>query len=100
MAATVKSLLDEAPLGSKDAALKSAHASKVFGALEKVNEKQAQEIVDSLEPDQGDILLKYVYRGLETPGDKNLALFKLQQKLVDKFGVGSIVRVLADRKTV
>ena len=48
-------------------------------------------------PDAGDVLLKYVYKGLETPSDRTAALFKWQAKLAEKFGVGSIVRVLSDR---
>lgn len=87
-------------MNSKDAALKSAHAEKVFGALDRFNDKQIGETVDSMDPNPADILLKYVYRGLETASDNNAALFKWQAKLSDKFGVGSIVRVLTDRKTV
>lgn len=95
-------LLEEAPqvMNSKDANAKSAHAHKVFSALERLSEKQMTDTIESLEPDTGDILLKYVYRGLEVASDNNAALFKWQAKLTDKFGIGSIVRVLTDRKTV
>ena len=96
----VKTLLGSAPLGSKDAAAKVSHAEKVIGAIEKLTDKQTTDIVDGLDAEQGDVLLKYVYRGLETASDNNAALFKLQAKIVEKFGVGAIVRVLADRKTV
>ena len=52
-----------------------------------------------MEQEPADILLKYVYRGLEEPTDNNASLFKWQAKILDKFGIGSVVRVLTDRKT-
>lgn len=100
--ADLLSLLHEAPqiMNSKDAHAKSAHAQKVFAALERLSDKQINETVDSLEQEPADILLKYVYRGLEVPTDNTASLFKWQAKLTSKFGIGSIVRVLTDRKTV
>eukprot|EP00629_Pelagomonadales_sp_RCC1024_P001779 CAMPEP_0119259096 /NCGR_PEP_ID=MMETSP1329-20130426/50_1 /TAXON_ID=114041 /ORGANISM="Genus nov. species nov., Strain RCC1024" /LENGTH=101 /DNA_ID=CAMNT_0007258455 /DNA_START=182 /DNA_END=487 /DNA_ORIENTATION=- len=89
-----------AVMGSKDAAAKSAHATKVFRALAQIDDKRIDATVEALAPDAADVLLKYVYRGLEEPTDNNASLFKWQAKISDKFGVGSVVRVLTDRKTV
>ena len=38
--------------------------------------------------------------GLEEATENNASLFKWQAKLLEKFGIGSVVRVLTDRKTV
>ena len=98
--ADLDTLLASAPAGSKDAAAKTAHADQVFQALDKIADSKIDVTIDAMTPDHGDVLLKYVYKGLETPSDRTAALFKWQAKLSDKFGVGSIVRVLSDRKTV
>ena len=55
--------------------------------------------IDAMTPESGDVLLKYVYKGLETPSDRTAALFRWQAKLAEKFGVGSIVRVLSEPRT-
>lgn len=95
-------LLEEAPsiMNGKDADAKTAHAKKVFLALERFTDKQISEAVDGIPQEPGDILLKYVYRGLEDASDNNASLFKWQAKLTDKLGVGGVVRALTDRKTV
>ncbi|KAJ1448434.1 actin-related protein 2/3 complex subunit 5 [Pelagophyceae sp. CCMP2097] len=99
---TLGALLDAAPsvMAGKDAAAKSSHADKVFSALDRVGDKQIADVVSALSADSGDVLLKYVYKSLEKPSkDNNASLFKWQEKLLEKFGVGAVVRVLTDRKT-
>ena len=98
--ADLDTLLATAPAGSKDASQKQAHADQVFQALDKIADSKIDVTIDAMTPDAGDVLLKYVYKGLETPSDRTAKLFTWQAKLAEKFGVGSIVRVLSDRKTV
>ena len=98
--ADLDTLLATAPAGSKDAAAKQTHADQVFAALDKIADSKIDVTIDAMSPDAGDVLLKYVYKGLETPSDRTPSLLKWQAKLAEKFGVGSIVRVLSDRKTV
>ena len=98
--ADLDTLLATAPAGSKDASQKQAHADQVFAALDKIADSKIDLTLDAMTPDAGDVLLKYVYKGLETPSDRTPSLLKWQAKLAEKFGVGSIVRVLSDRKTV
>jgi len=98
--ADLDTLLATAPAGSKDAAAKQTHADQVFAALDKIADSKIDLTIDAMTPDAGDVLLKYVYKGLETPSDRTPSLLKWQAKLAEKFGVGSIVRVLSDRKTV
>ena len=98
--ADLDTLLATAPAGSKDASQKQAHADQVFAALDKIADSKIDLTIDAMTPDAGDVLLKYVYKGLETPSERTPSLLKWQAKLAEKFGVGSIVRVLSDRKTV
>lgn len=74
--------------------------AQVFAAIARIDDKQIDATVEKLTPEAADVLLKYVYRGLEEPTDNNASLFKWQAKILDKFGIGSVVRVLTDRKTV
>ena len=98
--ADLDTLLATAPTGSKDAAAKQTHADQVFAALDKIADSKIDLTIDAMTPDAGDVLLKYIYKGLETPSERTPSLLKRQAKLAEKFGVGSIVRVLSDRKTV
>ena len=98
--ADLDTLLATAPAGSKDASQKQTHADQVFQALDKIADSKIDLTIDAMTPDAGDVLLKYVYKGLETASDRTPSLLKWQAKLAEKFGVGSIVRVLSDRKTV
>jgi actin related protein 2/3 complex subunit 5 len=98
--ADLDTLLATAPAGSKDLGAKAAHADQVFAALDKIADSKIDVTIEAMTPDAGDVLLKYVYRGLETPSERTASLFKWQAKLSEKFGVGAIVRVLSDRKTV
>ena len=98
--ADLDTLLATAPAGSKDAAAKQTHADQVFAALDKIADSKIDLTIDAMTPENGDVLLKYIYKGLETPSDRTASLFRWQAKLAEKFGVGSIVRVLSDRKTV
>lgn len=63
--------------------------------------------MNALDSETADVLMKYVYRLMGQPRDKsdkdkfNYALIlKLHAQLVEKAGVGSIVRVMTDRKQV
>ena len=75
-------------------------AAQVFAAIDRIEDKQIDATVDKMAQEPADVLLKYVYRGLEEATDNNASLFKWQAKILDKFGIGSVVRVLTDRKTV
>lgn len=50
---------------------------------------------------QKDVLMKYVYRGFENPSEGSSGhLLFWHEKVFESTGVGSIVRVLTDRKKV
>lgn len=57
-------------------------------------------IVTSLNPEQLDVLMKYIYRGMEKFDASSGALLAWHEKVVEVGGLGTIVRVLTARKTV
>ena len=74
--ADLDTLLATAPAGSKDAAAKQTHADQVFAALDKIADSKIDLTIDAMTPDAGDVLLKYVYKGLETPSERTPSLLK------------------------
>ncbi len=57
--------------------------------------------INALTLEQCDVLMKYVYKLMEKEKSQISALLlKLHAQLVEKAGVGSVMRVLVDRKTV
>lgn len=76
-----------------------ANAAVVMQALGAVKDSEIDGVVDALTPDLHDTLMKYVYRGLGQ-NQNPAALFKWHAQLVDKSGLGCIVRSMTDRKTV
>ena len=57
-------------------------------------------VVGKLKDDQLDLLMKYIYRCLETGEHNSIPLFKWHKSVRDKAGIGSVVRALVERKTV
>ena len=73
----------------------------VLRVLMSVKQNQVESIVKQLDNDQHDLLMKYVYRGFETPTDNSSAhLLFWHEKLFDQGDLGTIVRVMTDRKRV
>jgi len=100
-AEALKTLLSSAPVGSKNQADKDAAFQLVLRVLMSVKQNQVDSVVKKLDNDQKDLLMKYIYRGFETPTDNSSAhLLFWHEKVFDDADVGSIVRVLTDRKRV
>lgn len=95
--AVVKSLEDP-PFATRSEALKNANIDIVLSALAAVSDANIAGVVDGLSEDQCDVLMKYVYKGLEK-GENSGSLFKWHAKVQSKAGLGSIVRAMTDRKT-
>ncbi len=70
-------------------------------ALNAVPEKDAEikKVVDSLEPELEDHLMKYIYRILGEASSCG-AMLKWHKVLMAKSGLGCIVRAITDRKSV
>jgi len=94
-------VLNKAPIGSKNAALKDRAANTVVRILMSFKSAEVEKAVKSLDAKQVDMLMKYIYRGFETPSDNSSAvLLTWHEKTFAAGGLGSIVRVLTDRKRV
>lgn len=92
--------LQDAPLASKDAALKQANFDLVLRALQAAaqREEQLAAFFEQCDADSADVLMKYLYRGLRAP-DNAALLLRLHAQLLEKAGVGCITRAIVDRKT-
>ena len=65
--------------------------------------EKIEEAVNSLDKDLVDTLMKYIYRGFGLPGSENVScavLLVWHEKALVKGGLGSIIRVMTDRKKV
>ena len=98
--AALREALQDPPLASKDASLKDRNAAIVLRALQAVGAKEEQLLafVAALDPDGADCLMKYVVRGLQTAAQAAL-LLKTHGMLVERAGMGCLVRCIVDRRT-
>ena len=100
-AEALRASLADAPLASKDAALKQASFECIMGALQACAAKEPQmaHFLEALcDADAADYLMKVVYRGLKAP-DQSALLLRLHAQLLEKAGMGCIVRAIVDRQT-
>lgn len=66
-----------------------------------IKSAQMEDAVNALDRDQLDILMKYIYRGFESPSEGSSGhLLAWHEKIHAVAGVGCIVRVLTDKKRV
>jgi len=97
----LKNVLANAPMGNKNQAIKDASLNLVMRVLMSFKASQIDEAVDQLDNEARDILMKYIYRGFEIPNEGSSAqLLVWHEKVFALSGVGSIVRVLTDKKKV
>ena len=64
-----------------------------------ISEAEISSLLNGLNLDSCDVLMKYLYKIMGKFNNSSLML-KLHAQLIDKAGIGSIVRVLTDRKQV
>lgn len=97
----LKLSLNSAPIGSKSQFLRDANFNLVLKILLSIRISEIESVVNELNFDEIDILMKYIYRGFEVPSDGSSAnLLIWHDKAFNKGGVGSIIRVLTDKKRV
>jgi len=97
--AALVAALQNPPLGCKDQALKDNNSALVTSVLVSIKEADMKKNIDSLNEDDLDVLMKYIYRGLED-GENSTALLKWHAAVSEKGGLGCIVRALAERRTI
>ncbi|KAM7304427.1 actin-related protein 2/3 complex subunit 5 [Ixodes scapularis] len=94
-------ILKAAPIGSKCQSVKDATSALVMRVLLAVKASEIEKAVGSLDRDSVDVLMKYIYRGFESPSEGSSGhLLAWHEKAYAAGGVGSIVRVMTDRKRV
>jgi len=86
-------------IGSKNQSLKDRNANVMMRLLTSVKEPGVKAIVDGLNEDQIDVLMKYVYRLLASGENSNI-LLKWHECAFEKGGLGCIVRAISERCTV
>ncbi|XP_029474356.1 actin-related protein 2/3 complex subunit 5 isoform X1 [Rhinatrema bivittatum] len=75
--------------------------SVVLKVLVAFKANEIEKAVQSLDKSGVDLLMKYIYKGFESPSDNSSAvLLQWHEKALSAGGVGCIVRVLTSRKTV
>jgi len=91
--------LENPPFGTKNEKLKRDSADLVAGVITTVKATEIKSHVDALNDDHLDLLIKYIYKAMEV-SDKSDPLLVWHATIVEKTGLGSIVRAFAERKTV
>ncbi|KAI9106221.1 actin-related protein 2/3 complex subunit 5 [Phlyctochytrium arcticum] len=100
-AGAVAKALENPPAGAQLQAAKDKNTATVMEALAAARATDIPTICKSLSTAQMDILMKYIYRGMASPELYNSAvLLTWHEKTTEIGGVGSIMRVLTDRKRV
>ncbi|KAJ2883796.1 arp2/3 complex subunit [Coemansia aciculifera] len=93
--------LADPPYGYGLDAAQSANAQLVSEVLMATRAQDITSVVSSLADDSRDVLLKYIYHGLARPAGFNCGvLLSWHERVVEAGGLGSIVRVMSDRKTI
>ena len=95
----LKAALQNAPYRSKgNAAVKATNL--VVRVLSSVKSNEIPKTLDSLDIEESDTLMKYIYKGFSVglDGQQCASLLAWHEKVVSKRGMGCIIRVLADRK--
>ena len=97
----LKTILSSPPAGSKDPQEKDGALSLVIRSMLSIRRGQIKETVEELDSDQKQCLMKYIYRGFEQPKDGSSShLLKWHEHTFASTGLGTIMRVFTDRKTI
>ncbi|XP_056632072.1 actin-related protein 2/3 complex subunit 5-C [Diorhabda carinulata] len=97
----LKVVLNNAPLGIKNQQIKENAFNLAFKVLIAIKPSQIEEVVNSLDADSLDTLMKYVYKGFEYPSEGSSGhLLLWHEKIYNIAGVGCIVRVLSDTRRI
>ncbi|KAL3097846.1 hypothetical protein niasHS_000581 [Heterodera schachtii] len=96
----LKAALSNAPLRTKNQALKDKTTSLVVRVLTSFKSAEIEAALKSLSAEEMDLLMKYIYKGMELlPDGQNCAsLLAWHSQVFNVCGHGGIVRVYNDRQ--
>uniref|UniRef100_A0A6I8RDK6 Actin-related protein 2/3 complex subunit 5 n=1 Tax=Xenopus tropicalis TaxID=8364 RepID=A0A6I8RDK6_XENTR len=101
MMGALQAALKNPPINTKNQSAKDRAEHLVLKVLISFKANDIEKAVQSLDKNNMDLLMKYIYKGFESPSDNSSAvLLQWHEKALAVAGVGSIVRVLTARKTV
>ncbi|RCH85076.1 hypothetical protein CU097_003538 [Rhizopus azygosporus] len=93
--------LEDPPYGRHLEAAKTESTKMIAEVLNMFRAGDISDIVKSLNHEQQDVLMKYIYAGLSKPELYNSSvLLTWHEKLTEIAGNGCIVRVMTDKRTV
>jgi len=96
----LKLALQNPPLGHKDTSVKQQNYETVISVLKAFRTPDIDPAVEDLSSTEVDVLMKYLYKGFTCNPDKSASFLLWHEKAVKKGGMGSIIRVMVDRKGV
>ena len=95
----LKHVLCTTSLGIKDPEAREANLATAMKVLMSIKTSQIDGAVAELDNENRDILMKIIYRGFENPSEGSSGqLLVWHEKVFASSGLGSIVRVLADKR--
>lgn len=96
----LKACLQSPPYQSKGSSVKESATHLVVRVLSSIKTSEIAGALQSLNIEELDVLMKYVYKGfaLGLDGQQCGCLLSWHEKILAKGGMGTIIRVLADRK--
>ncbi|PVF96786.1 ARP2/3 complex 16 kDa subunit (p16-Arc) [Serendipita vermifera] len=103
LSGALNSVLENPPYGPKVDDAKILALQTVLLILTSTKQTDIPSIVKSLSSESQDTLMKYLYKAMAMPGNADVnygALLTWHEKLTEVAGIGCIVRVMTDRKTV
>lgn len=97
----IQLITTDPPYGA-DEDTKAYYLRAVLGALSQVRQADILKIVQGLDPEQQNVLVKYLYKGMSVPeGQKQGAiLLAWFEKLTQVSGIRPIMHYVCDRRTV
>ncbi|KDN43143.1 hypothetical protein RSAG8_06296, partial [Rhizoctonia solani AG-8 WAC10335] len=98
-------ILTDPPYGAEAEEAKALTTSSVFLVLASTKAADIPNILRSIEPEQHDTLMKYLYKGMALQNEQTVevnssVLLTWHEKLAEIAGTGCIVRVMTDRRVV
>jgi len=99
----LKVSLSSPPYGL-DPSLESSKALATRSVMDVITATKSTDIAKTIQQltlEEQDVLIKYIYRGFKYPELSNCGLLLTwHDKLVEAAGIGAVVRVLTDRRTL